>query len=183
MSSDATTTATTSVATHTQPDRTETTTLSHGRARVVLARTPTSDTWRWDAYVNNRHIRSGAVAADTVEAAREQAISEAVLSAPSLVSARDLNAIGAAALDTVLDTALDTPGNPGEMATTTSEAGPDTSRLTAAQTAALAALCDRFRVPFDPTAFAPTFDLPAGYVAGWVGPIYVGCDPDGVISS
>ena len=31
--------------------------------------------------------------------------------------------------------------------------------------------------------FFPTFDLPAGYVAGWVGPIYVGVDPQGEISS
>lgn len=163
MSFDATTTATTSVATHIQPNGTETTTITHGRARLVLGRTPDSDTWGWDAYVNDRHIRSGVATADTVEAAREQAISKAVLSAPSLLSARDLNAVGATPLDTVLDT----PGNPGDSATTTSQARPDTSRLTEAQTAALAALCDRFRVPFDPTAFAPTFDLPAGYVAGW----------------
>lgn len=55
--------------------------------------------------------------------------------------------------------------------------------LTKAQRIALSQLAARYGVPFDATAFKPTFDLPAGRVAGPVGPIYVGCDPDGRISS
>jgi hypothetical protein len=55
--------------------------------------------------------------------------------------------------------------------------------VTPAQIAALEYLCERYKVPFDPGAFHPRFDLPDGYVAGWVGPIYVGCAPDGAISS
>lgn len=75
-----------------------------------------------------------------------------------------------------------------------------------AQRAALVALCDRYRVPFVESDFHPTFDLPDGYVAGWVGyeeriadgffprgmrrgqaycfgKVYVGVAPDGTISS
>jgi hypothetical protein len=55
--------------------------------------------------------------------------------------------------------------------------------LTPEQEAALRDLCDRYKVEFDPTNFHPRFDLPAGYAAGWVGPIYVGCSPEGAISS
>ncbi|HEX5522800.1 MAG TPA: hypothetical protein VFX53_05100 [Pedococcus sp.] len=55
--------------------------------------------------------------------------------------------------------------------------------MTSEQRDALAALCERYNVDFDPDAFHPAWDLPAGYVAGWVGPIYVGCDPEGAISS
>ena len=51
------------------------------------------------------------------------------------------------------------------------------------QRAALQRLCDGYNVPFDEANYMPTFDLPSGYVAGWVGPIYVGCDTEGVISS
>lgn len=55
------------------------------------------------------------------------------------------------------------------------------------QEAALRDLCQRYRVPFRAADYMPQFDLPAGYVAGWVGgdisTIYVGCDPGGVISS
>lgn len=64
--------------------------------------------------------------------------------------------------------------------------------MTTAQIAALTDLCDRYKVPFDPEAFHTQFDLPPGYVAGWVGQpdfagnpgsIYVGCSPEGEISS
>jgi hypothetical protein len=64
--------------------------------------------------------------------------------------------------------------------------------MTEAQTAALKAICERYRVTFNADDYKPTFDLPAGYVAGWVGgydiqathpTIYVGCAPDGAISS
>ena len=51
------------------------------------------------------------------------------------------------------------------------------------QQAALQALCDRYKVAFSAENFHAQFDLPAGYVAGWAGPIYVGCSPDGDISS
>ena len=58
-----------------------------------------------------------------------------------------------------------------------------------AQRAALTALCGRYNVPFSESDFRAAFDLPAGYVAGWVydthhaGIIYVGVDPEGRISS
>lgn len=55
--------------------------------------------------------------------------------------------------------------------------------MTAEQEAALRALCERFSVEFSADNFRHPFDLPAGYVAGVVGPIYVGCAPDGRISS
>lgn len=55
--------------------------------------------------------------------------------------------------------------------------------MTEEQRQALEALCQRYNVPFNPQEFRPTFDLPTGWVAGWVGPIYVGCSPEGVVSS
>ncbi len=55
--------------------------------------------------------------------------------------------------------------------------------MTPAQEVALRRLCENYKVPFDPKEYHPKFDLPPGYVAGWVGPIYVGCDADGRISS
>lgn len=56
------------------------------------------------------------------------------------------------------------------------------------QREALAELCERYHVPFDERDYMPQFDLPSGYVGGWVGGIehrklYVGCDPEGRISS
>ena len=59
------------------------------------------------------------------------------------------------------------------------------------QRAALRSLCERYKSTFDESKFHPQFDLPTGYVAGWVGcsvhgkpgSIYVGCAPDGSISS
>lgn len=55
--------------------------------------------------------------------------------------------------------------------------------MTPPQEAALRDLCRRYHVPFDPKEYHVRSDLPPGYVAGWVGPIYVGCDADGRISS
>jgi hypothetical protein len=61
-----------------------------------------------------------------------------------------------------------------------------------AQSAALGALCGRYSVEFVAGHYTPQFDLPDGYVAGWVGgfavqkehpTIYVGCDEEGGISS
>jgi hypothetical protein len=63
------------------------------------------------------------------------------------------------------------------------------TRMTEAQDTALRALCGRYGVTYRPDDYWPTFDLPAGYVAGWVGgndgprPLYIGCDKDGRISS
>lgn len=55
--------------------------------------------------------------------------------------------------------------------------------MTDAQTTKLANLCERYGVDFDASNYHPAFDLPAGWVAGWVGPIYVGCSPEGDIHS
>jgi hypothetical protein len=56
--------------------------------------------------------------------------------------------------------------------------------MTDAQYQALALLHARYGVEFYPADFTPQFDLPPGYVAGWVGDkIYVGCSPEGDISS
>lgn len=53
-----------------------------------------------------------------------------------------------------------------------------------AQRKALAELCERYGVAFDPANFGPTYGLPSGYVAGWIGSnIYVGVDQDGRVSS
>lgn len=59
------------------------------------------------------------------------------------------------------------------------------------QREALKGLCERYNVPFEESNYRPTFDLPEGWVAGWVGNIvngffngiYVGCSPEGHISS
>jgi hypothetical protein len=55
--------------------------------------------------------------------------------------------------------------------------------MTQAQETAIRSLCERFHVEFDAANYHPQFDLPAGYIAGWVGPIYMGCSADGEISS
>lgn len=55
--------------------------------------------------------------------------------------------------------------------------------MTDEQRDALRTLCRGYKVPFQPENYLPVFDLPPGYVAGWVGPIYVGCSPEGEISS
>lgn len=65
-----------------------------------------------------------------------------------------------------------------------------TPRLTEEQTTALTALCGRYHVPFDAAHYWPQFDLPTGYVSGWVGgpdnserTIYAGCSPEGEIAT
>lgn len=64
--------------------------------------------------------------------------------------------------------------------------------MTPEQRAALMALCHRYHVEFCESDYSTRFDLPDGYVAGWAGgwaiqgvqpTIYVGCSPDGRISS
>jgi hypothetical protein len=64
--------------------------------------------------------------------------------------------------------------------------------LTIEQDGSLRAICERYDVGYDPNHYQPTFDLPEGYVAGWVGgaeiqaahpTISVGCSPEGMISS
>lgn len=65
--------------------------------------------------------------------------------------------------------------------------------MTDAQELALRRLCDRYGVRFSVDHYHPQFDLPEGYVAGWIGgsmndrsgrrTIYVGCSPEGEISS
>lgn len=56
--------------------------------------------------------------------------------------------------------------------------------MTSAQILALVRTCHNYGVPFDPEAFSPAFDLPVGYVCGWIGTaIYVGVSPNGEISS
>ena len=55
--------------------------------------------------------------------------------------------------------------------------------MTDSQIIALGRLCERYGVVFDSSNYHPAFDLPTGWVAGWVGPIYVGCSPEGDIHS
>lgn len=55
------------------------------------------------------------------------------------------------------------------------------------QAASIRRLCDGYKVPFDETAArfeVSPFDLPAGYVAGWIGAyLYVGVSPEGDVTS
>lgn len=55
------------------------------------------------------------------------------------------------------------------------------------QRKALQDLSARYKVEFREDQFFPAFDLPKGWVAGWVGgdarKLYVGCSPTGEISS
>lgn len=75
--------------------------------------------------------------------------------------------------------------------------------LTEAQHTALESLCERYKATFNPAHYLPAFDLPEGWVSGWVGgpdhglgrtgdgewvrtpttTIYVGCSPNGEVSS
>ena len=73
--------------------------------------------------------------------------------------------------------------------------------MTKEQEATLRRLCDGYKVTFDAADYLPQFDLPTGYVAGWVGgpkhagavndagerilggTIYVGVAPNGDASS
>ena len=77
----------------------------------------------------------------------------------------------------------------------------DTGRsMTPAQETSIRRLCDRYGVEFRESDYTPQFDLPPGYVAGWIGgveagrgsshpssshprTIYVGVDEDGTVSS
>ena len=55
--------------------------------------------------------------------------------------------------------------------------------MTKEQEATLRCLCDGYKVTFDAADYHPQFDLPTGYVAGWVGTIYIGVAPNGDASS
>lgn len=61
--------------------------------------------------------------------------------------------------------------------------------MTDAQELTLRRLCARYKVDFREYHYAPQFDLPADYVAGWIGgndgrrPLYVGVDGEGNASS
>lgn len=63
--------------------------------------------------------------------------------------------------------------------------------MTSAQEATLRKLCGQYSVTYDPAHYRPTFDLPDGWVAGWIGgpsqhgrkTIYVGVAPNGEASS
>lgn len=60
----------------------------------------------------------------------------------------------------------------------------EVTALTNAQTVALACLCERHGVPFDPARFTPTSPTlgPPGTVFGVVGEQFVYCAADGTIS-
>jgi hypothetical protein len=59
-----------------------------------------------------------------------------------------------------------------------------TSRMNDAQRRALTALCLRYGVEYDEFAFGRgLLGLPRSYVCGQVGPIFLGCDHNGQISS
>ena len=55
--------------------------------------------------------------------------------------------------------------------------------LTADQEHAIRDLCRNYHTEYIPTNYGPAFDLPEGWVIGWIGPIYCGIDPEGNISS
>lgn len=55
--------------------------------------------------------------------------------------------------------------------------------MTEQQLNRLRILCERYSVAFDADHYRPTFDLPTGWVSGWVGgepgTIFVGVSPEG----
>lgn len=55
--------------------------------------------------------------------------------------------------------------------------------FTWAQDKALVEIHQRYGINYNPDRFRPTFDLPPGYLAGWVGSLYIGISPKGDISS
>lgn len=73
--------------------------------------------------------------------------------------------------------------------------GPREVNMTEEQRAALKRLCESYHVEYRDEDYLPAFDLPPGYVAGWIGgnehngtragfkTLYVGCSPEGEISS
>lgn len=70
--------------------------------------------------------------------------------------------------------------------TTVTERADGKPRMTNAQRDRLWALCGGYNVPFREDDYHPTFDLPDGWVAGWIGgcvtgrrTLYVGVSPEG----
>ena len=57
------------------------------------------------------------------------------------------------------------------------------NHLTLPQEQAIQRLCANYKVAYIPSNYGPAFDLPKGWVIGWIGPIYCGIDPEGNISS
>ena len=61
------------------------------------------------------------------------------------------------------------------------------AHVTDDQAAAIINIHVRYRVSLHPADWHPAFDLPPGYVAGWVGGpeqrLYIGVSPEGDISS
>jgi len=55
--------------------------------------------------------------------------------------------------------------------------------LTLEQEQAIQRKCRDYGVAYIPGHYQPAFDLPDGWVAGWIGPIYVGVSPEGGIHS
>lgn len=55
--------------------------------------------------------------------------------------------------------------------------------MTDKQRAKLMALCEGHGVEFNENNYRRSYDLPADYVAGWVGPVFYGVDANGVASS
>ena len=55
--------------------------------------------------------------------------------------------------------------------------------LTLEQEHAIQRKCRDYGVAYIPGHYQPAFDLPDGWVAGWIGPIYVGVSPEGGIHS
>jgi hypothetical protein len=55
--------------------------------------------------------------------------------------------------------------------------------LTSEQEAKLRLLCERYHVTYDASHYTPAFDLPTGWVNGWVGgqpgTLFVGVSPEG----
>jgi hypothetical protein len=60
---------------------------------------------------------------------------------------------------------------------------PEVTPMTPEQREALVSLAARYNVPFNPYHVHPRTDLPEGWVACWVGPIYVGVSPTGEVHS
>lgn len=161
----------TTVTVGTLPGGGEVITITHGRVQMKLGHARGSTVWGWDVTVDSEPVGSGAIAeAETVDAARTQATAAAAADMHSLAASHDLDVLAAASLDAVKSVRFDADD-------------PNAAHLTAAQVDALARLCGRYSVAFDPAAYRQPSDLPAGWAAGWVGPIYVGCDPEGRISS
>jgi hypothetical protein len=161
----------TTVIVGTLPGGGEVITITHGRVEMKLGRALGSTVWGWDVNVDGEAVCSGVIAeAETVDAARAQAVAATTPHMHSLTASHDLDALAAACLDAVTPAHADADD-------------PNAAHLTAAQVDALLRLCGRYSVAFNPAAYRQPSDLPTGWVAGWVGPIYIGCGPEGRISS